>query len=196
VSFYTKVIDLQKLKKAWEKVRSNKPSPGIDEVTWEAFDENLAAELKELNRQLKEQVYTCCPVKMLTLYKDSKERPIALFSMRDKVVQQSVAEELTKMYDGLFCNSCAAYRPGRSAMAAAEVIEEKILSGRYAFALKLDIVHFFENIRWEKLEGILASKVRGEDERGLIRTITLVPALGKDGSLEEKKVGLYQGSLC
>ncbi len=194
MSFYAKVIDLQKLKKAWEKVRSNKPSPGIDETTWEAFDENLTEELKELNRQLKEQTYTCCPVKMVTLYKDGKERPIALFSMRDKVVQQSVAEELTKMYDGLFCESCAAYRPGRSALAAVGAIEEKIKSGRYSFALKLDIVHFFENIRWEKLENILAAKVRGEDEKGLIRTITLVPAMGKDGNLEEKKIGLYQGS--
>ena len=194
MSFYTKIIDLQKLKKAWEKVRSNKPSPGIDDVTWEAFDGNLAAELKELNGQLKEQIYTCHPVKMVTLYKDGKERPIALFSMRDKVVQQSVAEELMKMYDSLFCDSCAAYRPGRSALAAAEVIEERVRHGRYSFALKLDIVHFFENIRWEILEGILAVKVRGEDERGLLKTITLVPSLGREGSLDEKKVGLYQGS--
>lgn len=45
MSLYNKVIDLQKLFAAWQRVRRNKPAAGVDNVTWEQFDENSREEL-------------------------------------------------------------------------------------------------------------------------------------------------------
>ena len=35
MSLYNKIIDLQKLNMAWKRVKMNKPSPGVDGVTWD-----------------------------------------------------------------------------------------------------------------------------------------------------------------
>ena len=49
MSFYSKIIDLQKLNMAWDRVRKNKPACGVDQITWEMFEENKKTELKQLN---------------------------------------------------------------------------------------------------------------------------------------------------
>ena len=38
MSVYNKVIDLQKLSAAWQRVRRNKPAAGADNITWQQFD--------------------------------------------------------------------------------------------------------------------------------------------------------------
>ena len=43
---------------AWEKVKANKGSGGIDRVSIEGFDENLAQNLDEIHRLLKEDRYS------------------------------------------------------------------------------------------------------------------------------------------
>lgn len=155
MSLYTKIIDLQKLNNAWKKVRANKPAAGIDDVTWEIYDAESVQENKDLNRELSEHEYKCKPVKTVILYKNNKERPIALYCMRDKVVQQSIAEELSKIYNPLFSSQTYAYRSNKSALAASEEIERQIHTGRYAWVLKVDIQKFFDSIRWDILEKIL-----------------------------------------
>lgn len=42
---------------AWEKVKANKGSGGIDRVSIEDFDENLPQNLDEIHRLLKEDRY-------------------------------------------------------------------------------------------------------------------------------------------
>ena len=194
MSLYSKIIDLQKLRRAWEKVKSNKPAAGIDEVTWEMFDQNVTAELKKLNAELLDHTYACLPVKIVKLYKNGKERPIALYSMRDKAVQQSAAEELTKIYDPMFSSGTIAYRPGKSALSAVDLVEKQILQNHYSHALKLDIVRYFENIQWSILKQKLVGKIAGSDEIDLIRKLAMTVSLDHEGNLCEKNVGIYQGS--
>ncbi len=102
MSIYNKVIDLQKLHQAWERVRRNKPAAGVDSVTYEQFDADKNAALKQLNIDLKNHTYHALPVRRVVMYKGEKAREIALYSMRDKVVQQSVAAELNRIYDNRF----------------------------------------------------------------------------------------------
>ncbi|MDE5824246.1 MAG: hypothetical protein K2N44_14250 [Lachnospiraceae bacterium] len=91
MSIYNKVIDLQKLNQAWERVRRNKPAAGVDNVTYEQFDARKQEELKQLSIDLKNHVNNALPVRRVVLYKGEKAREIALYAMRDKVVQQSIA---------------------------------------------------------------------------------------------------------
>ena len=114
--------------------------------------------------------------------------------MRDKTVQQSVSEELNKIYDNDFSQGTYAYRNGRSALQAVDEIEQMIKTGKYSFALKIDIVKFFDNIRWDILVGQLRQKIREEDVIELIRAESLAPWVDREGNLQEKKKGIYQGS--
>lgn len=58
MSFYSRAADLQKLGMAWEKVKKNKPACGVDNVTWDMFDERRKQLLKQLNISLMEHTYT------------------------------------------------------------------------------------------------------------------------------------------
>ena len=194
MGLYGKIIDLQKLHMAWNKVRKNKPAAGIDDITWEQFDTQKTEELKALNKELADHIYIPMPVKCTKIYRNEKEREIALYSMRDKTVQQSVSEELNKIYDDDFSQGTYAYRNGRSALQAVDEIERMIKTGRYSFVLKIDIVKFFDNIRWDILAGQLRQKIREEDVIELIRAESLAPWVDREGNLQEKIKGIYQGS--
>lgn len=129
MSIYNKVIDLQKLYQAWERVRKNKPAAGVDNVTYEQFDADKKEMLKQLNIDLREHIYKAMPVRRVVLYKGDKAREIALYTMRDKVVQQSLAVELNKLYDCRFSSQTYAYRSNKSSLNAVNAIEEKYVVG-------------------------------------------------------------------
>lgn len=69
MGLYSKIIDLQKLGQAWERVKRNKPAAGVDHVTYEMFDSTCKEELKQLNIELAEHRYKSLPVKLSNLYK-------------------------------------------------------------------------------------------------------------------------------
>ena len=194
MSLYNKVIDRQKLAEAWKRVRVNKPAAGIDEVTWTEFDAGSSEELKALYAELSEHRYVCKPVKIVTLYKDAKERQVALYSMRDKVVQQSLAQEIGKIFRNTYSDRAFAYQENKSALNAINEIEAEIKKGKYTWVLKVDIQHFFDSILWDRLSGMLRRRIPEKDVLQLIREECQAPSVDKEGNLVKKTVGIYQGS--
>lgn len=194
MSIYNKVIDLQKLHQAWERVRRNKPAAGVDNVTYEQFDEDRNEMLKQLNIDLRNHAYKALPVRRVVMYKGEKAREIALYAMRDKVVQQSVAAELNKIYDSRFSAQTYAYRNNKSSLNAVNAIEEQIHTGKYSWILKIDISHFFDEIDWKMLKGILGRDIKEEDVLFLIEENAKSVMLEDSGELVEKRRGIYQGS--
>ena len=195
MSLYSRIIDLQKLQAGWKRVKKNHPAAGVDGVTAEVFDSNVKENLKQLNLDLTAHKYEPYPVRIATIYKGEKARDIALYSMRDKVVQQSIAAELTKMYDDSFSEQTIAYRANKSALAGIQQIHERILTMQDEYVLRLDIHHFFESIVWKRLEGFLSERILEEDVLNLIRINCCGPKLDMTtGELSERQVGIYQGS--
>ena len=195
MGLYTKIIDLQKLIAAWLRARKNKPAAGVDGVTYEQFDANQKEEIKQLQLELQARTYQPLPVREVRLYKGEKVRVIALYAMRDKVVQQSIATELTAMYDGRFSSQTYAYRNNKSAITAVEEIDEKIRSGRYTSFLKVDIKNFFDNIVWQILKQVLAESITEDEVMELIHGNACAPCLDENsGEIEEKRIGIHQGS--
>lgn len=194
MGLFTKVIDQQKLAEAWNRVKRNKPAAGVDEISWEDFDGEWKQNIKQLNMELAGHTYESLPVRLVPLYKGEKVREVSLYAMRDKVVQQSLASELVRMYDGLMSESTYAYRPGRAALQAIGYLDLALKSGKYNWALKADIQGFFDHIRLEKLYQILRERIKEEDVIDLIRRCCEAPSIEKDGSLTAKTIGVYQGS--
>lgn len=194
MSLYSKIVDLQKLEAAWEKVKKNKPACGVDNVTCEYFEKNKKQELKQLCMELREHTYQVLPVRKVVIYKGNKAREIALYSMRDKVVQQSVAVELNKIFDSQFSSRTYAYRNNRSALNAVNEIEAQMTSGKYHDVIKLDITHFFDTIQWQVLARKLRKNISEEDVLDLIESNVKAATLEDSGELVEKTQGIYQGS--
>ena len=194
MSLYNKIIDLQKLGFAWERVKKNKPAAGADNITAEEFDKNKREELKRLEMELRNHSYEVIPVRQVTIYKGEKARVIALYAMRDKVVQQSIAAELNQKYEQRFSGITYAYRSNMSALEAIRRIEEGVHTGKYHYFLKVDISKYFDNICWEQLKNVLAKDIVEEDVLDLIHKNACTRILEDDGELKEKTNGIHQGS--
>ena len=195
MSLYNKIIDFQKLSAAWQRVRRNKPAAGVDNITWQQFDANSREQLKQLQIELAEQRYSPLPVRNVTIYKGEKARVIALYSMRDKVVQQSLATELVRLFDSRLSSQSYAYRGDKSALQAIEDITKVIRTSQFKAILKLDITHFFDHITWELLKERLRRVIKEEDVLELIRLNACTAMLDEiSGELSEKAIGIHQGS--
>lgn len=194
MGLYSKIIDLQKLNQSWEKVKGNNPAAGTDQISCAQFDANSRMELKQLNVELYNHEYKVQPVRLVYLEKGEKVREVSLYTMRDKVVQTSIAQELHKIYEPRFSNCVYAYRSNRSAMIAAEKIEKEILSGQYTWAAKTDIESFFDRIQISVLKRKLRRIIKEDEVIELIEMELKAPVLGKSGQLEAKTLGIYQGS--
>ena len=87
------VLDLRRLRAAYEAVRSNRGEPGVDGVTVEAFGEQLEANLAALVVELRAKTYRPQPVRRVLIPKpDGGQRPLGIPAVRDRVVQQAVLQ--------------------------------------------------------------------------------------------------------
>ena len=83
------VWDEKNLENAWKRVKANKGSAGIDQVTIQEFERNLPQHLAEIQRLLKEKRYVPQPVKRVLIPKDNgKMRPLGIPTVRDTVASR------------------------------------------------------------------------------------------------------------
>ncbi len=166
---------------------------GVDHITCDQFNQDFKQYVKELHLELKEHRYECMPVKTIPLFKGEKVRYIGLYCMRDKVIQNSLAMELSKLCEPYLSECCCAYRNGQSALQASEVIHSEICRIKKGYVLKADIHSFFEFIRHDKLREKLRNMTPEEDVIQLIFQFICAKSVDKTGNIVEKTIGLYQG---
>jgi RNA-directed DNA polymerase len=70
-SLVDKVYKRKNLEMAWEKVKANRGSGGVDGQTRETFEAQLEQQLERLHRELREETYQPLPVRQLS---DSEAR--------------------------------------------------------------------------------------------------------------------------
>lgn len=143
-SLIDKIYSPQNLKLAWEKVRANKGSAGVDRITITNFAENQEAYLDELHRQLKEDNYRPKPVKRVMIprlrqEKGSKEYEFVLVFSEES----GLDEDITICQDDI-----RAVQPGKSALSAGAQILMKhaginetgeiILAGAFSSYIDID----------------------------------------------------------
>lgn len=194
MSLFNKIIDLQKLDAAWERVRRNRPAAGVDQITADQFDANKKAELKELHAELLNGTYHPHAVRQVVLQGESKQRTVSLYCMRDKVIQLSAAQELNRIYEDRFPRQVYAYRSNKSALNAVNDIDAAISTGKYSHLLKLDIASYFDSIEWPLLEDILSQRILEEPVILLIGENVCAGILNEDGEVTAPVKGIHQGS--
>jgi len=68
-SLIDKVYQRKNLKRAWERVRANRGSGGVDGQSLEAFGAQLNEQLERLHQELKEDAYQPQPVRQASIPK-------------------------------------------------------------------------------------------------------------------------------
>jgi len=91
-------------------------APGIDRVTWKAYEDALIPNLEDLHARLVNREYEPQPVVRRWIPKSKEKlRPLGLPVLEDKIVQRAAASLLESIYEQDFHEFSYGFRPGRSA---------------------------------------------------------------------------------
>ncbi|MBN2896959.1 MAG: CRISPR-associated endonuclease Cas1 [Campylobacterales bacterium] len=164
---------------------------GIDKQSLAAIKSD-PDEIARLHEELMQGIYAPQPIEKIEIEKNETEkRPIALSSVRDKVVQKCLAHALGDYFERLFSDKSYGYRPSKGTLRAINRTTDFIRKGA-AWAYKSDIDNFFETIDHERLLALLEGHIRDK------RILAIIALLLKNGGFArfeyaEHDTGVHQG---
>ena len=173
-----RILSRDNLNNAYKRVKANKGAPGVDGMTVEEALPWLKEHGKELTDSIRSGKFKPDPVRRKEIPKpDGGVRKLGIPSVKDRVIQQAIAQMLTPIYEPLFTEGSFGYRPGRSAQDAIYRIRGYADEG-YEWAVLLDLSKYFDTLNHEKLLNLLRQEVKDE------RVIQLIKRFLKSGVME------------
>ena len=119
----------------------------MDGVTWEAYGQDLEANLRELHARLHEGAYRARPSRRTYIPKaDGRLRPLGVAALEDKIVQRAVVEVLNAIYEEDFVGFSYGFRPGRSPHDALDALAVGINRRKVNWVLDADIRDCFSSL--------------------------------------------------
>jgi len=119
-ALYDRIYRKDTLAAAWERVKKNKGSAGVEGRGIAAICAEAGGEakfLEEIENEVKEHRYRPARVKRVYIPKpDGRERPLGIPTVRDRVVQMAVLLILEPIFEAEFLDCSYGFRPGKSAL--------------------------------------------------------------------------------
>ena len=104
------------LNRAYNRVKANKGAPGVDGMTVEKALPWLKKHGKEMTEAIRSGKYKPTAVRRKEIPKpDGGVRKLGIPTVKDRIVQQAIAQQLMPQYEPKFSEGSYGYRPGRSA---------------------------------------------------------------------------------
>ena len=135
-------VDLSRLWAAYAAI-SPKAAPGVDQVTWAAYGQDLRANLEDLLRRVHSGAYRASPSRRVYIPKpDGRQRPLGIATLEDKIVQRAVVEVLNAIYEEDFLGFSYGFRPGRKPHDALDALAVGVEKRKVNWILDADIRGF------------------------------------------------------
>jgi len=178
------VYQPKNLRAAWDKVKANRGSGGIDGQSLEAVEQGLEEHLHRLHEDLRTDRYQPLPVRRVDIPKAGKPgewRPLGIPAVIDRVCQQALLNRLEPIFEPLFDDSSFGYRPGRSAKDALRKMWREIEAGA-EWIVDADLKDYFGSIDHDKLLTWVAQRVADG------RVLTLVERMLTAGAMQHGRL--------
>ena len=170
-------------------------APGIDGMTWEAYEADLDRRIEELHARVKSGAYRASPSRRSYIPKeDGSKRPLAVAALEDKIVQRAVSAVLSAIYEEDFLGFSYGFRPKRSQHDALDALIVGISSRKVNFILDADIRSFFTEVSQEWVVRFLEHRI---GDKRVIRLVQkwLRAGVLEDGIVTIEEKGTGQGSV-
>ncbi len=170
-------------------------APGIDGVTWRAYGEDLDEKLKDLHERVHRGSYRARPAKRTFIPKaDGSKRPLSVWCLEDKIVQQAVVCVLEAIYEEDFVGFSYGFRPGRSQHDALDALHVGILRRRVNWVFDADIQGFFDAMSHDWIMRFLKHRIA---DKRILRLIAkwLKVGIVEDGRVTRCSRGAPQGAV-
>ena len=160
-SLSDKVWRVDMLRVAWQEVRRNGGSAGVDgERLADIESYGVERWLGELARDLKEGTYRPSAVRQVLIPKKQrgKFRPLGIPCVRDRVAQTAAMLVLSPIFEADLAPEQYAYRPGRSAGDAVKHVH-RLLNRGYREVVDADLTDYFGQIPHAELMKSVARRI-------------------------------------
>jgi RNA-directed DNA polymerase len=187
-----RMLSRSNMQAAWQRVKSNKGVAGVDGMSIEAFPEFARDNWESIHESLLNGSYQPLPVKRVEIPKPTGGmRPLGIPTVRDRLIQQAMAQVLMPIFDPGFSEFSYGFRPGRSAHDAVYKVREYIRDG-CRIAVDMDLSKFFDTVNHDVLMCRVAKRVR---DKGVLRLIGKYLRAGAvvNGRLQQTGRGVPQG---
>ncbi|MDY7037307.1 MAG: reverse transcriptase domain-containing protein [Thermodesulfobacteriota bacterium] len=168
ISLWHRVYDMRRLKRSFLKVK-RKSAKGVDGKTWKEYSLNLKDNFENLSERLRKGTYRSGSVKRIYIPKgDGRQRPIGIQVLEDKIVQRSMDDVLSAIYEVDFPGFSYGFRPKRNQHKALDAVVESIEGRKVNWVVDVGIRGFFDAIGHEWLIRFMEHRVK---DKRVIRQI-------------------------
>jgi RNA-directed DNA polymerase len=187
-------IRFDRIVAAYRSVRANKGSHGVDDVSLEAYEEDLQGNLYKLWNRMSSGSYFPQAVRQVEIdKKGGGKRPLGIPTVSDRVAQAVVKRELEIELEPVFHEDSFGYRPRRSMQDALKKTRERCW--KYDWVIDLDIQSFFEDIPHDLLMKAVRKHTAVKWQLLYIERWLKVPVQQMDGQVRAREKGTPQGGV-
>jgi len=187
------LMDKELLRGCFERLRKDAAS-GIDRVTKEEYGNDLEANLTGLVERLHRMAYIPQPVRRVYIPKpgSTKQRPLGIPALEDKLVQAGLVRILGAIYEGDFIDDSYGFRPGRGCHDALRTLSLEVEGGGVHVIVDADIKGFFDNVQHDWMMDFLGHRIA---DKRMLRYVKrfLIAGIMEDGSFKATEEGTPQG---
>lgn len=187
-------ISKQAVKVAFDRVKANRGTYGIDEQSIADFEANLKDNLYKIWNRMSSGTYFPKPVKAVAIpKKNGGTRILGIPTVEDRVAQMVAKIYFEPNVEKIFYEDSYGYRPNKSAIQAVGALRERCW--KKDWVVDFDIKGLFDNIRHDYLIEMVRKHT---DEQWIILYIERwlkTPFKMQDGTIVERKAGTPQGGV-
>jgi group II intron reverse transcriptase/maturase len=189
----TIICSSSNLKQAYKQVKRNKGVAGTDQMPTEKFADWFIENGERLINDLLQGTYKPQTVKQVEIPKTKGgTRELGIPTVTDRIIQQSIAQVLSPIYEREFSSFSYGFRPKRRALQALQQASGYVKSGR-GIVVDMDLQSFFDEVNHDRLMYQLSTKIADKTLLRLIRKY-LRSGILSGGLISQRIKGTPQGS--
>ncbi|MCL4491800.1 MAG: group II intron reverse transcriptase/maturase [Nitrospirae bacterium] len=186
------VVRPENMKKALNRVISNKGAAGTDGMTVEELTPYLKEHWPGVREKLLQGTYTPSAVLRVEIPKpDGGKRLLGIPTVLDRLLQQAILQVLTPLFDPHFSDNSYGFRPGRSCHQAVKAARGHVEAG-YRYVVDIDLEKFFDRVNHDVLMARVARRVKDKRILRILRRY-LTSGVMMGGVVEARREGTPQG---
>ncbi|WP_186669115.1 group II intron reverse transcriptase/maturase [Sporosarcina sp. BP05] len=163
------ILSRENMLQALKRVEKNKGSHGVDMMPVQTLRQHILENWSSIKEHILNGAYEPQPVRRIEIPKpDGGVRLLGIPTVTDRLIQQAIAQVLSRLYDPSFSDHSYGFRPGRSAHDAVRKAKGYIREG-YRWTVDMDLEKFFDKVNHDRLMSTLSKRINDKPLLKLIR---------------------------